>query len=358
MTLAAVEGQPRAVEALKAALRSGAVHHAYLFGGPDGVGKELTAVGFIQALLCRQRPREGCGECSTCQRVERRNHPDVLWVMPEEEQIQRGLAGRSDFTGMPSKDIRVEQIRALGERLSLRALEADTKVAVIASAQEMNPNAQNAVLKTLEEPPNGTVLMLISSAPDKLLPTIRSRCAKVHFGPLSEELVAMKLRSARKLDPATAALVAVMSGGSLSRALAMDVEGLAARREVIERFEAVDPADARTAIRFAEAFGGSREEADDALKILSLWVRDLAISGAGSAAVANRDLLELAQARARLYTLDELLRRERLIEQAITAIASRNASPRLQLERLLLGIAQPVLARELPMEEWIRRYEQ
>src|SRR5687768_3627566 len=110
MTLAAVEGQSRAVDALRAALRQGSVHHAYLFGGPEGVGKELTAVGFVQALFCPERPGEGCGNCSACQRVARRNHPDVLWVMPEAEQISRGYAGRSDFSGAPSSFIKVEQI--------------------------------------------------------------------------------------------------------------------------------------------------------------------------------------------------------------------------------------------------------
>jgi DNA polymerase-3 subunit delta' len=184
MTLASVVGQPRAIDALQAALRSGTLHHAYLFAGPEGVGKELAAVGLAQALTCPEQPEVGCGKCASCLRVAKGLHPDVTWVMPDEERVARGLAGRSDFTGTPSRDIRVEQIRGLQERLSLHGLESRRKVALITSAHRMNESAQNAFLKTLEEPPSDTTLILIANAMDKLLPTIRSRCSKVHFAPL------------------------------------------------------------------------------------------------------------------------------------------------------------------------------
>src|SRR3712207_3082761 len=115
MTLASVFGQPRAVEALRAALRGGSVHHAYLFVGPEGVGKELAAIGLAQALTCTVEPLEGCGKCSSCTRIERGSHPDVLWLMPDAERVERGLVGRSDITGTPSRDIRVAQVRALQE---------------------------------------------------------------------------------------------------------------------------------------------------------------------------------------------------------------------------------------------------
>src|SRR4051812_4795585 len=170
MPLSEVMHQPRAVEALRAALKSGSVHHAWLLHGPDGVGKELAAVCFAQALSCPVKPMEGCGECSSCKRVQGRNHPDVTWVMPEDEQVQRGLAGRSDFDHTPSRDIKIEQVRALGERLSFRPLESKYKVALLINAHALNQSAQNALLKTLEEPPRDTVLVLVTSALDKLLP--------------------------------------------------------------------------------------------------------------------------------------------------------------------------------------------
>ena len=99
--LSDVKGQPRAVDALSAALARKQLHHAWLFQGPEGVGKELAAVGVAQALVCTEKPFEGCGTCAACARVGKRSHPDVTCLMPEVEQIERGFAGRSDFTNTP-----------------------------------------------------------------------------------------------------------------------------------------------------------------------------------------------------------------------------------------------------------------
>jgi DNA polymerase-3 subunit delta' len=336
MSLASVQGQDRAVEALKAALRSESVHHAYLFGGPEGVGKELTAIGFAQALMCADAPGVGCGSCSTCQRIERRNHPDVTWLMPEQEMIDRGLAGRSDFTHAPSREIRVEQVRGLQERLALRPLESRRKVAILASAHALNQQAQNAFLKTLEEPPKDTTLILLASAPDKLLPTIRSRCSKVHFGPLPSAFIAERVMKEHEVDEATAKLVAVMSNGSLSKALELDPDRLALRKDVIERFEALQRSDARGWVKFAEDFASSRETAEDCLQVLAVWMRDVTAAKVNASSLANEDLRPLATAAAAKVSEPALHRRMTLVDQAYNAVAVRNGGARLQLERMLI----------------------
>ncbi|TSC31768.1 DNA polymerase III subunit delta' [Corallococcus sp. Z5C101001] len=339
MTLASVQGQPRAMDALHSALRSGSVHHAYLFAGPEGVGKELAAVGLAQALTCPEAPDVGCGKCASCVRIAKGLHPDVTWVMPDDERVSRGLAGRSDFTGTPSRELRVEQIRQLQERLALRGLESKRKVAILVSAEQMNIQAQNAFLKTLEEPPAETTLILVASAMDRLLPTIRSRCSKVYFGPLPVELVARHVRQERKLDADTAALAAVMSGGSLGRALALDVDALKERKDVLTAFESLSGQDLPALLRFAEAHGGSREDADAALELLLLWTRDVSLVKAGAeGAMANRDLKGLAEEAAGRMSEAALHRRHALLESARTAIGTRNGAPRLQLERLFIEL--------------------
>ncbi|NTX13509.1 DNA polymerase III subunit delta' [Myxococcus sp. CA056] len=338
MTLASVLGQPRAIDSLQAALRGGAVHHAYLFAGPEGVGKELAAVGLAQALTCPEQPNVGCGACASCVRVARGLHPDVTWVMPDDERVSRGLAGRSDFTGTPSRELRVEQIRGLQERLALRGLESRRKVAIVISAQAMNVQAQNAFLKTLEEPPSETTLVLVANAMDKLLPTIRSRCSKVHFGPLSVELVAERVRTERKLDADTAQLAAIMAGGSLGRALALDVEALARRKDVVTAFESLRGENAVGLLRFADEHGGSREDAEATLELLVLWTRDVALVRAGREdSLANRDLRSLAEEVASRISDAGLHRRHALLEVARAAVA-RNGAPRLQLERMLIDL--------------------
>jgi len=340
MTLASVVGQPRAIDALQAALRGGSVHHAYLFAGPEGVGKELAAVGLAQALVCPEKPNEGCGSCEQCTRLAKGAHPDVTWLMPDAERLERGLAGRSDFSGTPSREIRVEQIRGLLERISLRGLESKRKVALVVDAHMLNQQAQNAFLKTLEEPPSETTLILLASAPDKLLPTIRSRCSKVHFGPLPVELISSRLQKERKLDAPTAELAAIMAGGSLGRAMALDLDALAARKDIISTFEALKPGEVGALLRWADTFGSSREEAEQALSILSVWTRDVAVVKAGGEHLANRDLLELAREVAERTHEAMLHRRHYLMEKAKGIIVERNGAPRLQLERMLIELLE------------------
>ncbi len=337
MPLSEVQHQPRAVDALKAALKSGSVHHAWLMHGPEGVGKELAALTFAQALTCPEKPMEGCGVCSSCKRVKGRNHPDVTWVMPEDEQVQRGLAGRSDFDHTPSRDIRVEQIRSLGERLSFRPLEAKHKVALLVNAHAMNAQAQNALLKTLEEPPRDTILVLVTSAIDKLLPTIRSRCTKAQFGPLPVEFIASQLKLAKKkLSDQDALQAAAMAGGSLARAMDYDAAALGVRREVIERFEALLPGDARGWLQFAEVFGAGRADAEVALDVLSVWFRDVAVAQVGQGGLINSDLSALAEAAAARVSPASIHRRASLLDEARNAITQRNGAVRLQLERMLI----------------------
>jgi DNA polymerase-3 subunit delta' len=234
----------------------------------------------------------------------------------------------------------VEQIRGLLERISLRGLESKRKVALVVDAHMMNQQAQNAFLKTLEEPPSDTTLILLASAPDKLLPTIRSRCSKVHFGPLPVELISGRLQKERKLDAQTAELAAIMAGGSLGRAMALDIKALAARKEVITGFEALEPGNVGALLRWADTFGSSREEAEQALSILSVWTRDVAVVKAGGEHLANRDLLELAREVAARTHEAMLHRRHYLMEKAKGIIVERNGAPRLQLERMLIELLE------------------
>jgi len=336
MALHDVQGQDRAIAALTSALDKRSVHHAWLFHGPEGVGKELAALGLAQALTCPEKPFVGCGTCSSCTRVARRNHPDVTWVMPEDELVRRGLAGRSDFSATPSRDIRIEQVRKLQERLAFRALEAKHKVALIITAHAMNPSAQNALLKTLEEPPRDTILVLVSSAPDKLLPTIRSRCAKAPFGPLPQALVAAKVKAQAKCDDATANMIAAMAGGSLSRAHEYDPDTLAERRGLIERFEALKRDDARGWLELAEVLGEDRVKAEAALEVLQVWLRDVAAAQVGAGGLVNADVAPLAQAAAKKVSPAGVQRRAVLVEEARNAISQRNGAVRLQLERMFV----------------------
>jgi DNA polymerase-3 subunit delta' len=338
MSLAELPGQTRAHEILQGGLTRNQVHHAYLFGGPDGVGKEQGARLFLQALNCERGFGVGCGECGECTRIASFNHPDISWVMPESDMVARKLAGRADFSDSPSREIKIAQVRTLTERLSLRSLSARRKAAVILRAEKMNAAAQNALLKTLEEPPADTTLLLVSASPDALLPTLRSRCLRVPFVPLPLEEVAKQVAAQKKVSLEQARLCARLAQGSLSRALELDPKQLARRTELFERLAGLSANDARPALSLAEEFGSDRIEAEWALGQIKLWLRDqlLLLDGAPDDALANVDLRELLGRTVRGQRSERVLQRLELVEQAEENLR-RNAGPRFQLERLLIG---------------------
>ena len=151
---------------LRAAIARGRVHHAYLFTGAPGSGKRATALAFASALDCLTAPGEGCSECDACSRIAAGIHPDVVTLERE---------GAAQI--VPIESVRNQVIARIG----LPPHEADVRVFIVEEATAMAPPAANALLKTLEEPPARTLFVLCTTAPEQLLPTIRSRCQRVRF---------------------------------------------------------------------------------------------------------------------------------------------------------------------------------
>lgn len=207
-----LRGHARQVEMFRHALRRGRTAHAYVFAGPKGVGKRVVARGIAQCLFCQRRADEeldACGECPACRQVLAGSHPDLLTVACPEGKRELPIAliaGADDRRGR----------EGLLHDLSLRPMSAARRIAIIDDADTMNEESANALLKTLEEPAEGSVLFLISPSLDALLPTIRSRCQPIHFGPLPEPDVAALLQQLNwEADPQAAAAVAALAEGSL-----------------------------------------------------------------------------------------------------------------------------------------------
>jgi DNA polymerase-3 subunit delta' len=220
--LSTVLAQATAVETLRRALTSGKVHHAYLFDGPDGVGKERAAFGLAQALLCERRApseSEACGACSACRRVivsaseTRSTHPDLVVLergLYAPEQIGRRTPETSDLS--------IDQIRTLVlARAAFASHEGRAKVFILRRAEELSVSAANALLKTLEEPGRGTHFVLLSAQAGVLLSTILSRTQRVRFAPLPEDVVA-RLLGERGVASEEATAIAKLSRGSMSLA--------------------------------------------------------------------------------------------------------------------------------------------
>lgn len=233
--LSTVQAQETALRTIDHALATGRIHHAYLFVGPDGVGKERAAFGLAQALVCERRGDQpaglfgaeptrihACGTCSACMRslvredTRRPIHPDVI-------VIERGLyAPQTIGKRTPeTQDISIDQIRTLVlARSAFAPHEGKAKVYVVRRAEELSISAANALLKTLEEPGARTHFILLTSQPEALLPTILSRTQRVRFAPLPDDIVT-SLLVASGVDVKRAADVTRLAGGSVAVGLSL-----------------------------------------------------------------------------------------------------------------------------------------
>jgi DNA polymerase-3 subunit delta' len=223
--LSTVRAQPVATGTLRRALSAGRVHHAYLFDGPPGVGKELTAFGLAQALVCErrgEREAQACGACSACRRAvpqgegRMAKHPDVV-------VLARGLYDPAQIgrRSPETQDISIDQVRTLVlAHAAYGPHEGRARVFLLRRAEELSIPAANAMLKTLEEPGQRTHFVLITSHVETLLPTIRSRTQRLRFAALPDDVV-VDLLVERGHEAARARQVARLAGGSMEAALGL-----------------------------------------------------------------------------------------------------------------------------------------
>lgn len=243
MPWGSIRGHDRVAESLRRSLKQGRLPHALLFAGPEGVGKRTFARRFAQALLCERSPEadlEPCGACPGCIQAAAGAHPDLLEVgRPEDKH-----------------ELPIRVIRDLCHDLGLKPARGARKVAIVDDADDLNDEAANAFLKTLEEPPPGSVLILVGSSPEVQLDTIVSRCRVVRFDPLPEaELAAVLLESGVVDQPGEAARLARLGEGSVGRARGLASPELEAfRRELIDEIAEPTGFDPPALARRLEAF--------------------------------------------------------------------------------------------------------
>jgi DNA polymerase-3 subunit delta' len=313
-----VLGQPTAVETLRRALSTGRVHHAYRFEGPEGVGKELAAFALAQALLCERGT--GCEECSACRRASTfSEEPPQVPLHPDVVLVGRGLYSGTLRSAKESTGISVEQIRriVLG-RVGFPPHEGKALVVIVRDADELTVSAANALLKTLEEPHAGVHFVLLTSRPNRLLDTVRSRTLAVRFGPLPEPaLRAILTQHGVEPDPAA------LAQGSASTALRW-AEG-DERAELDAFARALDEA------ATSDDLGRALELATDLPRDRHVLVSHLL--GYGQLlALENR-----ARVRDDLPGAVEATRRYQALQNAVSAL-ERNAAPALAIEAMVAAL--------------------
>ena len=319
-------------EAIKAYLRrlikSGRVAHAYALVGREGIGKTLMALVFAQALLC-PATRDGapCGECRACRMASRGQHPDLHLLAPDD-----GVLG-------------IEKVRELQRELALKPYAAERKIAVIDGADALTVAAQNCLLKTLEEPPGNTVILLVAENAEALLATVRSRCQLVRLQPLPTADVTRHLVGLG-VSEAKARLAARLSGGSLKAALAaVERDYLAMRERVAGWIDALAarPTGLRSVLLIGEELEKERERVDEYLNLLFLWLRDLLLVQEGAdAGVANQDTIERLKAQARALPLPGIARALGEVDRARARLKA-NANFRLTVDVMLTNLRRSLV---------------
>lgn len=334
-----IVGHRRLVTLLSRAIAQGTLPPSLLFAGQRGVGKRRTAVAVAEAINCEMPvegpalPRDACGACASCRRIGRGVHPDVLTLEP-------GELG----------SIKIEKVRDVVVRAGYRPFEGRRRVVMIDDADAMTPDAQDALLKTLEEPPPSSVLILISAMPDALLPTVLSRCQRLRFGELSAAEVAEALMRDHEYEEADARAAAVDADGSIGRALSALSTDVTEARDMAHRLleQAVRQADPGRRIDLArevtpstggKTSGAERERLAACLRALASLLRDIGLAGAqGDAAVlANADLTPQLRALARSYDSDRTVRAYASVDEALVAL-ERNVSPKIVADWLVLQL--------------------
>jgi DNA polymerase III subunit delta' len=332
---ASVSGQRRSIQFLTNLLQSKAIPHALLFTGNEGVGKNEIALIFAAACNCTRRSPdylsggqkgsdhpmiEPCGHCKSCRKIKSCNHPDVIQITPDNHTIK------------------IDQIRSICRTLAMKPYEAKLRVVIIFDAQTMNTASANALLKVLEEPSEQTIFILIATQLSVLLPTIVSRCQHFHFRPFSRNEIAAMLIQKHNLNEQDANIMANMSNGSYSRALAMNNDHrINYRRWILHIMESLSSKTIGSRLALAEKLSKNKDLLGYALRIILSYLRDIVIWKFRPEKIINSDIKQSISAASQHVHINSTLAKIRAIQKVQQNIDS-NIKLRLALEILILEL--------------------
>lgn len=338
--------QDKPARRLSNILQKGKIPHALLFTGIEGIGKRAAAFNFAMALNCLETDRSkgqipgsqadlysenpflwACGNCNVCKKIESYNHPDVISIQPVKDRI------------------RIGQIRELGHTLAMKPYKARTRVVVLSDAHALNPEAGNALLKVLEEPPDRTILILTAHHLHDLLPTIVSRCQHIRFNPVDAGHIEAYLVDQHGIAPQDASLLAGMAKGSLKKAVSLAKNGWLLKRKWILNVLTTGGDDQkfaeriRTFLAFSEILAQSKGETAESLEILKTWFRDMLVLPYSPGRIINKDIEEVLKHFLAKLRVEDILKGYNAIHSAQQKIET-NANPRLTLDVMMIELAE------------------
>lgn len=325
MDFQSIVGQEGTIKYLIQSIQANRVGHAYIFDGQEGSGKKTIAHVFAKAVLCQQFQSDVCGKCPACLKVDSKNHPDLKFIEREKLHIVD------------------EQIEAMQQDLSLRPYESHRKIYIIDDADTMTDRAQNRLLKTLEEPPQYGLIILLSTNVYRFLSTIRSRCQIIKLNRLPFAQIEEYLKQFHQVSPGEARILAAFSDGFLGKAMRLkeSQEFQSERENVIKLIEKLLRKEPLQSFPLIEFFKTNRKNIEEILDLMLIWFRDmLLLNETGS----EKLLINLDQ-KSRLEKHMESIQKERIpyiieqIEEAKRNIKA-NVNFELAIEVMLLRIQE------------------
>jgi DNA polymerase III subunit delta' len=324
MSFGNVLGHVQAVEKLRRAVRRDRIAHSYLFTGEEGIGRRWVALQFAKALNCLEptvEPGESCDRCLSCKKIDGGIHPDVVLLQPE------------------AQTLKVQQVRQMQNELAFRPYEGRKRVCIVTAADRMAPNMSNILLKTLEEPPLHTVIVLLAGHPGLILPTILSRCRLIRFTPLPLPSVRDWLMKNRGMSEADARLLAGLSGGSIGKALEKEEQaGKIPRAELLKDWVGAKAFTLEKMEKWVDILPSQREDLISILGVGIGLLRDLLLAKVmedGSKSI-HSDLVEEITGIKEQWSVLGLLHRMEEVSQTMLAVRS-NANATLALEAMMLS---------------------
>jgi len=322
-----VLGHSKPIALLQRAIRNERVVNSYLFLGNEGIGKKAVALQFAKALNCLAREAEGgeaCDHCISCKKIDHALHPDVLLIEPE------------------GQTIKVEQVRQLQKELVYRPYEGKRRVCILTAADRMAPHIPNTLLKTLEEPPLHTVIILLANNSRFILPTILSRCQPIRFNPLPIPLVSQWLMEGKGFNQAESHLLASLSEGSPGKALEIQEEIRQIPREaLLKDWAGLKSLSYERIGDWVESLPSQRDHLLLILEVTKTLLRDLVMVKTlkKGANLIHLDLQHVMESMAMNWSLASLLKRMEMIHRTTLAIKA-NANTGLALEAMMLSWAE------------------
>ncbi len=332
-------GHEWAVEYLRLSISKGRDAQSYLISGPAGIGKALLALRIAQTLNCEQGGAEPCLACRECRRIERGNHPDVRIA-----GMASQAAGLRADEAARQKELKIDTVRAWQQDIALRPYEGRRRVFILHDAERLTVEASNAMLKTLEEPPDYATLILVANSAD-LLQTIVSRCQLIRLRPLPRRQIETVLREHHDLAESDAAVLAAWSDGRLGWALRMidTPDELERRAQHLQTLRELETRPGGLAFRWAEERakeyrGGEQARVLEWLDLWQSWWRDVLLAAADCPEfISNIDCRQDIEAAARRHNIGEVYQFISRINHA-TRQLRENVNPQLALENLILHL--------------------